>query len=178
MMSLPRVLTLDQNHDLRLQVAPAVEKLRQREQVFRPAGNGEQDRAQIARRRIENCCGEVVCSFRRGMEPFVVSLVSETADAKPWLTIRYDPSEPNFLTVDERSVPLDGVGRGEIEIQGYIDRSVIETIVNRRSAYTKRLYHSGSSAPPIAMQVEGRTESLSLLSLWQMTPTSADRLTT
>ena len=42
---------------------------------------------------------------------------------------------------------------------------------------SKRLYHSDSSAPPIAMQVEGGTESLSLLSPWQMTPTSADRLT-
>jgi|HubBroStandDraft_4_1064222.scaffolds.fasta_scaffold56007_2 beta-fructofuranosidase len=178
MMSLPRVLTLDANHDLQIQVAPEIEKLRGRERRLRLTGNEENDRRQLAKMQIENGCGEIVCSFRRGTDPLEFSLVSADSTGKPWLTCRFDPSRANEILIDDHLVPL-GIGESpETELRFFIDGSGIESFANRHGALTKRFYYPGPSAPAIGVQVTGKLESLSALFMGQMTPISRDRLTT
>jgi|HubBroStandDraft_4_1064222.scaffolds.fasta_scaffold01099_3 beta-fructofuranosidase len=177
MISLPRVLRLDADTGLQIELAPEVEKLREREQRLRITGNEESDRRQLAQMRVENACGEIVWTFRRGADPVEIALVSAD-NRKPWLACRYDPSHANEIAIDEQLVPCGAGEDRETELRFLIDGSVIECFANRHGALTKRFYYAGSSAPVIGVQVNGKLESLSGLSMWQIKPISRDRLTT
>jgi len=178
MMSLPRVLSLDENSNLCMAVAPAVEELRQALQTLHISTSEEQNQRQIARMHIDNCCGEIFCIARPVSETFDFSLFSsEKADAAPWLTVEFNPAQPGQIRMDEQAVPLQRGGTGQIELHFYIDGSVIEAFINKQSAYTKRFYYSGSSAPKLNVKINGKTTSLITLSMWQISPISSDRLT-
>jgi beta-fructofuranosidase len=60
----------------------------------------------------------------------------------------------------------------------YIDGSVIEVFINQQIACTKRFYYSGTAAPRTRLRIDGNTASLAGLSIWQLAPISANRLTT
>jgi len=177
MISLPRVLTLDHNGDLRYHIVPTVKKLRGKEHALRISKSEDEDRKQIARMHIEGCCGEITCTFTRGTEPFAVSLVSDSGNER-WLTCDYDPSHPDNILMDGKPLPLGVTDGGGIELHLHIDGSVIESFVNGEVAYTKRFYYAGSAAPKLGIQVDGALKSLSGLSMWQMSPISSNRLTT
>ena len=57
------------------------------------------------------------------------------------------------------------------------DGSVIEVLVNGQVALTKRFYYSGRSPRDLHLQWKGATGSIAGLSVWQLQPISADRLT-
>ncbi len=178
LMSLPRLLTLDRNDDLQIEVAPEVGQLRGKEEQLRITGNEVADRQQLAQMHIENCCGEIVCSFRRGMEPVDISLVSGENNNKPWLRCRYDSSRSNELLIDDKLVALGADDGQPAELRFYIDGSVIECLANKHGALTKRFYYPGSSAPAIGLQIDGKLANLTGLSMGQISPISRDRLTT
>lgn len=176
MMSLPRVLTLDEDRRLNVQVAHAVEVLRQRPQVLKASANEQQNQQQFASMYIEQCCGEILCTVKRSAEPFCLSLTNDNP-AESWLTLRYDPSQSDKFSIDDKLLPLRAVNGDEIEIHLYIDGSVIEAFVSRQIAFTKRFYYAGTSAPRVGLRVIGKTANISSFSLWQISPISADRLT-
>lgn len=177
MMSLPRVLTLDHNGELRFHVAQGIEELRQKEQTLHISASEDEDRKQIVRMRIEDCCGEIACAFTRGSEPFELSLISDSGN-EHWLRCRYDPLHPENIIIDEKHFPLGAKNDERIELHLYIDGSVIESFVNGEVAYTKRFYYAGSAAPKLGIQVDGTLKNLSGLSMWQILPISPNRLTT
>ena len=177
MMSLPRVLTLNRNHELQVQVAPVVEKLREEPKVLRIPEDEKISRRQIAQMSIENCRGEIACSFRRNADRIEISLVANSASGAPLLTCRYDPAHPGEVIVDDQVVPVFGGAEHSLILRFFIDGSVIESFVNGQSAYTKRFYYPGHSAPQVGLQITGKITNLSNLSMWQMSPISSDRLT-
>ncbi|MGC1361790.1 MAG: glycoside hydrolase family 32 protein [Silvibacterium sp.] len=179
MMSLPRVLTLDKDLNLRFAVAPAVDNLRQSPQTLRISKSQEENQQRIARMHIENCCGEILCIAKTENAPFGLSIIGDgEANSAPWLTVQYDPSQPARIRIDDKDVPLQIGDAGELELHFYIDGSVIEAFVNKQVACAKRFYYSGSSAPRVNLQLSGNTTGLSSLSMWQITPISPNRLTT
>ena len=178
MMSLPRVLGLDRNSRLCIAAAPAMERLRQCPQVLQISNSEEENQDQIGRMTIKNCCGEILCTAKPTSGIFGLSLLGNAeADTAPWLSVQYDPSQPNQIRLDEKTVPLQPDKAGELEFHFYIDGSAIETFVNRQAAYTKRFYYSGSSAPQLNLKISGKTTCLSSLSMWQLSPISPNRLT-
>lgn len=176
LMSLPRLLTLDAGGDLQIEVASPVQQLRADEQRLHLTGDDDADRQRLAQMPIEGCCGQIVCAFRRGSSRFILTLVSPDA-RKPWLTCAYDPSEPGKILIEDKPVPLGGMGP-EAELRLFIDGSVIECFADRHGALTKRFYYPGTSAPPMQLQIQGALQSLSRVSIARMTPISRDRLTT
>ncbi len=177
-MSLPRVLTLDAHNDLRNEIAPEVEKLREEEKSLRLTSNESADHAQLARLQIRDACGEIVINFRRGSSPLTLALVSTGASAQTWLTCRWDPAHPDTIQIEDQQVFLGSDAHPEVELRFYIDGSVIECLANRHGTFTQRFYCEGSSAPPISVQVTEGLANLTALSLWQMKPISPNRLTT
>jgi len=175
LMSLPRILTLDRDGELGIRVAPQVEKLRRNERRLRLTGDEDKNRRQLSELQLENCCGEIACSFRRGADPVEISLLSDKNSGKALLTCRYDPSHPGEILFDDKPVPA-GAG-GPIELRFFIDGSVIEVFTNSAGALTKRFYYAGSTAPPIHVSIGAGWKSVSALSLWQISPISRDRLT-
>ena len=67
-------------------------------------------------------------------------------------------------------------GSDELEVHIYVDGSVAEILLNRAAAYTKRFYYQGSEAPTVTLRLDGHPEALHV-SMWQIAPVSADRLT-
>lgn len=158
LMSLPRVLDLDSKGRLTMQVLPAVEGLRGSE----PGGAGV----------IRNCCGEVRCSAPLS-SPFAFSLRLRdgSASGKELIRLEWKP-ETQTLFLDGEEIPAADSQHQAIELSAYIDGSVIEMFVNGSFACTKRFYYSGSMAPDIHVQVSSASDT----KLWQMKPTSPDRL--
>jgi beta-fructofuranosidase len=177
MIALPRLLQLDANNDLQIELHPEVDKLREREQRLHMIGNEESDSRQLARMRVEQGCGEIACTLRRGTDPLEITLVSAESSS-PWLTCRYDPSHPREISIDDQRLPCGGREGGDTELRFLIDGSVIECYASRCGALTKRFYYPGPSAPAIGVRVSGMLASLSGLSMWQIKPISRDRLTT
>jgi beta-fructofuranosidase len=178
-MSLPRILTLDAQHNLRIAVAPEVEQLRHQQQRLRITRNEAATRKQLASMTIHEACGEIIASFRRESGPFALSLVSAE---KTWLTCHFDPARPTEILIDGQPIPLgpDSApdSTPDLELRFYIDGSVIECFAGNYAAITRRVYCDGAAAPPINVKIGGSLQALTALSISQITPISRDRLTT
>jgi beta-fructofuranosidase len=176
MMSLPRVLTLDEDGQLRIAISPAVQMLRRREQKAVPGGNTSSELARLA---IENATGEMLGRIRSENEPFTIVLTGTLQGRmpEPLVKLEFDPKAPDQIFADGKPLPLRAEPREPIEFHVYVDGSVAEVIVQNSVAYTKRFYYPGSVAPRVQLQVEG-TASIESLSMWQIAPISSDRLAT
>ncbi|HTZ57825.1 MAG TPA: glycoside hydrolase family 32 protein [Acidobacteriaceae bacterium] len=177
MMSLPRILTLEDGV-LNMQAASEAEALRQRPQNFSSSADEDRNQRQIASMRVKGVCGEILCVTRPGTTTFEFALADlQDDDAHPWLSVRYDPANPDQTMVDGKPLPVGTTPTGELELHLYLDGSVIELFINRKAAFTKRFYYGGSRAPSAGMRITGQTSLISTLSVWPLTPISRDRLT-
>ncbi len=194
LMSLPRVLTLGPDNRLRFAVDAGLERLRQREQKLTlapiPSADGKPGKELLSNATLKDACGELLCTIHPGSDsqaaPFTVDLLSPvnpgdkeaTATQPSFLSIRYSHANPKELIVDTQRLPIS-LAQGEpIEMHFYIDGSVIELLVNNQSAITKRFDYPNTTAPDIAVNFTGTPDSVTRLSLWQLTPISKNRLTT
>jgi beta-fructofuranosidase len=177
LMSLPRVLSLGGNGRLRIGVAAEVNQLRGREQTLDISAGEENNQRQMKAMRLEGCCGEILCSVRRTHEPFELALQSADG-AATWLRLQYDPSHTSQITVDARPLSVLPGENEDLELHLYVDGSVIEVFVNQQDVWTKRFYSLGSNPQDMRLQWTGTTANIVGFAVWQMSPISADRLTT
>lgn len=180
LMSLPRILTLGADGRLRMRIAPEVRSLRRAEQKLAVAGTEEQKLRQIAAMKIPAACGEIACVLRPASQAFGFSILPENAAAsepQSCLSLSFDPAHPAHLRIDEELFPLPPEA-APAELSLHIDSSVIEVILNRRVAYTKRFYLPGSQPRDLRLQWTGSTAPIESLSLWPLAPISPNRLTT
>jgi beta-fructofuranosidase len=80
--------------------------------------------------------------------------------------------------IDDKPVPLKAPDHAALEFHLYIDGSVIEVFVNQQVACTKRFYYAGNSERSVRLQWTGKATAIERLSVWQLSPISADRLAT
>jgi beta-fructofuranosidase len=175
MMSLPRVLTLNRDGQLRVAISPAVQRLRRHERKLMPGGDPD---SQLARFEISNATGEILGRIRPGDGPFTFALTGKLpqgAMSEPLVKLQFDPKTPDQILADGRQMPIHP--QQSIEIHIYVDGSAAELVVQHSAAYTKRFYYAGSVAPRVQLQVEGPT-TIESLTMWQIDPISSDRLTT
>lgn len=180
MMSLPRVLSMDSGGRLSMAFDPAIQVLRRSEQIFLPTGDEEKNRQLLDSMRLRGCCGEILCALRRSVEPIGLTLCSAAEGGKDagLLSVRYDPSHPDQVSVDEKTIPIHLDRAGLLELHMYVDGSAIELIVNRQAGYTKRFYYPGHRAPEIALRIAGKSTNFAKITKWQLAPISPNRLTT
>ena len=172
MMSLPRVLDLDAKGVLTMRFLPEVEKLRRQQERMKPG-----EAKEFGTLRIEGCCCEFRCAAQQGSKPFevVLSLENGMKTGAELLRIEWKP-EGQSLLVD--GAKIETPGDETLDVNAFVDGSVIELLVNGRFAKTKRFYYPGNSAPNIQASYRGRQDQLKDLAVWQIAPISADRLTT
>ena len=178
MMSLPRILTVTTEGRLRVEFAPQLRQLRQKEQSIQLGDDEEANRRNIGAMTYEGCCGEVLLTTRRPGGPFDVAIGGSGNANSPWLRIKYDPTAVSQVTVDARPIPLQLKDGENLDLHLYADGSVIELLVNGQIAWTKRFYYSGPNAKDLKLRWSGSTASILRLSCWQISPISNDRLTT
>jgi beta-fructofuranosidase len=174
-MSLPRILTLSSGNDLVISMAPAVQSLRGKSQELKKDTPLQPQLAQMC---LEQCCGEIraVTDTENSYELWLVSDATPTRD--PVLKVRYDAAGAGSFWIDDKPVPVRFNKTQPVQIEMYVDGSVIETLINQQIAYTKRFYYSGSHAPKIFVDWNGSDGSIHSLNMWQFSPISSNRLTT
>ena len=161
MMSLPRVLNLDKDGTLRIQVLPQTGALRSGIVPHQGPRGG-------TLKILRNASGEVICSGPRS-KSFEFTL---STDSSELLHVSYSAESHTFVA-DGRNIVLEP--NDEPTLHAFVDGSVIELIVSERIGYTKRFYYTGSIAPDIQARTN---ESEVKMDVWKIAPISHNRLTT
>jgi beta-fructofuranosidase len=168
MMSLPRVLHLDPDGTLRMQILPRVATLRSASRV-RSVSSGNEIKVTL-----QNACGEVLCTASRRTGAFELVMHS-SVDSRELLRVAYVPEKHAFLA-DGKEISLEA--NDLPQLHGYIDGSVIELILGQRVGYTKRFYYTQTTAPDITVRILGGTGAGITAEAWKILPISRNRLTT
>ncbi len=154
MMSLPRVLTLDADGTLRIEILPKMASLRGRKLA---AAHG-------AVTLPEATC-EVLCE---GTGDFALAFSDGAAEIA---RVTYSKEKHTF-SADGKEIVLEAGDTATVH--AYVDGSVIEMILAERIGYTKRFYYGGTVAPAISVTATGRAK----VEGWTIKPISPNRLTT
>jgi len=172
-MSLPRVLSLNSQNELEMNVAPAAEKLRATHTAI------ARDATPAARQKIlDTLCirglaAELNLQFRPKADKFSMHLQSETGESFAAISCT-NKAGSRELRVNTVTAPLQGAPGSPVDLRAFLDGSVLEVFVNKTTALTARIYQVPTS--PLRLKLEGDAELISL-DAWQMTPISKDRLT-
>lgn len=165
-MSLPRVLHLDQDGTLRMQVLPGFATLRSPSPVQRANSANEIEFT------LQKASGEILCTAPRHTEAFNL-VMQNSINKSEILHIAYDPAKHAFL-VDGKEITLES--EDTPQLNAYVDGSVIEVIVSQRAGYTRRFYYSQTVAPDITVRIIGGSQIKA--DAWKINPISNNRLTT
>ena len=161
MMSLPRVLNLDKDGTLRMQILPQATTLRSN--TLTPAMDNKSTVLTLNRAN-----GELQCDGVKGRAFEIAIGYGETK----LVHVSYQP-ERHVLLVDDQEIPLQQSDKPSIH--GFVDGSVVELILGERIGYTKRFYYDEKTAPDIKIRVSGEAATANA---WNIKPISGDRLTT
>lgn len=165
MMSLPRVLRLDNDGGLRMQMLSGFASLRGAAiegQVV--AASGEQ------RFVLRQANGELLSRPASG-QGFELTM-TYGGDSTTLLHLSYSP-EKQRVTLD--GTEIGPVLKGVAQVHIFVDGSVIELIVDEQVACTRRFYYASTVAPDINVRIAGRG---TVTNAWAVRPISDDRLTT
>src|SRR6266852_2403694 len=173
--ALPRLLSINSDGALEMQVAPETQALRAKSFVlprqhaaFSQLGHAAVD-LQIA-----NLAGEIVWKTKSPRSAFTLEDYSG-----PWWSAKLEPKSTAAATLMVNGISLEvPVGpRHEIEFHLFLDASVAELICGRQHALTTRIYRKPDG--PLRLRVsDNLLLALNSLEAWQLRPISPDRLTT
>jgi len=171
-MSLPRVLSLNQQNQLQMEVARTAHVLRGEHTGVHP-GQSSSKRAQTLNSlRIRDLAAELDLEIQPKEDDFTLRLQSDFGD---FATISCaNQSGSRQLRVNTIIAPLPGIAGTPVHLHLYLDGSVLEVFADGSTALTARIYQIPSG--PLRLRLEGNAELISL-DAWQMKPISSDRLT-
>ncbi len=164
--SLPRVMTIDADGQLRMKVAAEVEKLRGKEERLTVKESA------AVRRRLTTLRQELGLRLGDGPQKVTVRLLARGGIA--WEMVL--DSAANKVRCGEESFALAKAPAGDADLRLFVDGSVIEAFVGGQEAMTSRVYglKPGKTELEVAVTGKGHVE----LKLWPLEAISQDRLTT
>jgi beta-fructofuranosidase len=171
-MSLPRTVSLTPQNQLKSEVAPVAERLRDEDsRVVIKTESTEKQKA-LSSFRIHDLCAELDLLIHPSADESRIILHAD--DGKQFASIRCtNKSSSRELRITDEPVPLPGRPGSDIRLRMFLDGSVLELFANEATAVTARIYQIPSS--PLHLAIEGAD--LVSLEAWQMKPISKDRLT-
>jgi beta-fructofuranosidase len=179
-MSLPRLLTLNSENELHMNVAPELDKLR-RDSVVVKRKSKEQDLSRaLSKALIQSRSGKVVCTFKAGQQACGLELrMGAGSEETTLLTTSYVSSGglSSAMMIDDHVLPLHPNAQGLSTIEIWIDGSIIEIFLDSREVFTTRCY-SLSRTGDIRPTWNGSPDTLESLTVSTLDPISDDRLTT
>jgi beta-fructofuranosidase len=162
MMSLPRVLNLDADGTLHMQMLPSISALRTSVLPQQNIRAGMQIK-------LPKATGEVVCTGS-ATQDFAFTM---STGATELLQVTYS-AEKHAFVIDGREIVLQP--NDATSLHAFVDGSVIELIVGERIGYTKRFYYTQPTAPDIVVVANG-TGPIKM-GAWKIASISNNRLTT
>ena len=173
-MSLPRVLSLNAEHELKMEVAPPVQQLRRSHTGF--SGNMNSARQKVLDAvRIDDLAAELSVEFQLNPEQtFSVRLRPESGEDFAVIAC-VDKAGGRELHVNNLVAPLAGEPGSPVRLRMFLDASVLEVFANGTTVMTARIYRAPSG--PLRLSFHGEAE-VDSVNVWQIQPISNDRLTT
>lgn len=173
--SLPRVLTLSPEGDLRMEVAGEVDALRGSHTRLDSAMSAVARQKTLAALRIRDLSAELQLEFmpEPGRE-FAFELRGENDE--PFASMAYNPANSGReLRINKTFAALPVAAGKPVHLRLFLDGSVLEWFANSQSSITERVYTVPKSALKILLPNPAHLKSLDC---WQIRPISKDRLTT
>ncbi len=175
-LTLPRVLSLEEDGSLRIEPAPELQALRRRHWNF--TGEEVGDTAQWLRR-VKGDCLEILAEFAPGGAPVVGFKVRRAPGGAQETEVICDRRRQRLEVVREKSTTARGavattvggplpLGRGEsLCLRLFLDRSVLE-VYARGQVLTTRIYPSRKDALGLDLFARGGKAQLRSLEIWEM----------
>jgi len=178
--SLPRVLTLSPGNGLQINVAPEIVSLRQLRLEIKTPHEMQGISDQLMRTPIQNRRGSILCTFEAGTTPCSLTLqLRTTAEPVTIFSLTYSQTTgAPFIAIGDRLIPAHPDAAGFITLQIWVDGSVIETFIDQHQAMTTRSYEAPNQPGEIYILWAGSLSVLKNLSIFDVDPISADRLST
>jgi beta-fructofuranosidase len=177
--SLPRVLTLSDDHKLQIEVAPELETLRQSKvSTDTPLPMGSDSATSLGK--IRERSGEIICKFRASANPCTLELQAQGSNGIQSLLkigFSYANGKP-MAAIGDRLLPLNPTPDHVSTIRIWLDGSVTETFLDKRQAITTRSYESADTAGEVQIIYTGSPGQLLDFAVFQLRSISSDRLTT
>jgi beta-fructofuranosidase len=171
-MALPRILSLSGEGDLLMSVAQEIRSLRDNGFSLPAQNSSSPGRASALQSlTLEDLRADL--AWKTMASSFTLTLVDRSG---PWWSVSlvHDKSTVT-LTVNGTTVEIPAELEDGREFHLFLDASVAELIVDRRHAFTKRIYRP----PHGPLRVETSDEAkLTSFEAWQLRPITPDRLTT
>ena len=180
-MSLPRVLSLGADGTLRIEPAPELRVLRRDHRRFTGlrVGSG----GFLPLEDAGGDCLEITAVLDPGDADEVGLKLRRSPNGDEETTVLYRPAEQRLtLEVVRSSLSADVTGReGQtaplqlgpdqpLELNIFLDRSVVEVFANARQCLTKRIYPSRPDSLGIGLFAQGGTATAVTIDVWQMSP--------
>jgi beta-fructofuranosidase len=174
-MALPRVLTLGDDNELRMEVPPEFQLLRRNFATLNKAQDPVTIGDALRKMPIKSRAGEIIYTFEPRDSAFRLEL-RDGSQAAPLFAIKYDGRKGrSAITIGDKTLPLSPDRDGISSLHLWMDGSVIEAFFDNKEAVTARCYASSSGELYLAWT--GRTDALKSLSVSGIAPISNDRLT-
>jgi beta-fructofuranosidase len=171
-MALPRVLTLSDDGELEMQVAPEVQALRGKAFTMPRSSSVEERRTAADKIVIDDLAGEYFWQTAAAADATLV--LSDGGGA--WISAAVQlQGGVTKLIVNEKSIDLPKSDRPHREFSLFVDGSVAELICDDRHAITTRIYRKPDG--PLRVAAESSLTRFIQLNAWQVRPISKDRLT-
>jgi beta-fructofuranosidase len=170
-MSLPRLLSIDQQNRLATEVAPLARQLRSTRMGFARETSAVERRKVLDVLRVHDLAAEL--DLELPIKENNCALLLESQDGHPFASISY-AAATRELAVGKFKVQLPPSSDSAIHLHMFLDGSVMEIFANRTTALTARVYELPTA--PLRLRVVGNAE-ITSLDVWQMRPISKDRLT-
>jgi beta-fructofuranosidase len=171
-MSLPRILSINRDNILEMEIAPEARSLRER--IFEiPYKLSVDDRKErVPQIKFENVAAEFFWMSSAEKSNFVLS-----DQNGPWLTLSTEADLTNSkLIVNGKTIEIPPTRRPLRDFSLFLDASVAELICDNQHAVTTRIYRK--PAGPLKITSDLSEKNLYQLSAWQLKPISPNRLTT
>jgi beta-fructofuranosidase len=179
--SLPRVLSVDADNRLCMEVPAEFSSLRTNTSVFKGPLHTEELENKLPRTAIHNRSGEIICTFKAGALDGGLELrFGMSQDVAPFFKIENGvpiDSTPTVIVAD-RTLALSPDDHGYSTLHLWIDASILELFVDARQVITVRWYLETKESQDIFVKWTGGSESLISLTISDITPISPDRMTT
>lgn len=179
--SLPRVLTLGSDNELKIEVPDEFALLCSNTINMQKPRN--LDALYLAQRRtvIHNRAGEIICKFKTdrldyGLELLLGSPANGVSIFKIASGVSIGSTPP--IMVGDETLALNPDERGHSTLHLWVDGSVIELFIDARRVITPRFYETISGPDDIHVRWNGGAESLLALTVSNIGQISKDRLTT
>ena len=171
-MSLPRVLALTSQNELKTEAAPVVDKLRGDTLIHLDDAEISATRQPALETvRINNLAAEIEMAVQPKAGEFALRFYSDAGDFASLAV--YRKSEGREVRVNKVTAPLPGPSDSPLRLRMFLDGSVLEIFANETVALTARVYQIPSG--PLRLKTVGDAK-LKSLRVWPMKPISKDRL--